>query len=111
MTLFKIIFLISWIILTIHLTQIFLHMNLEESPNSLSGDSDEHPRVFQMDDLLSHLDKLFNYQIRYVIKSTCGWSFELPSSRLKNWRKFPQTKLEETSVHSFNYFKVCVEAA
>lgn len=110
MTLFKIIFLISWIILTIHLTQIFLHTK-EESSNSLSSDSDEHPRVFQMDDLLSHLDKLFNYQIRYVIKSTCGWSFELPSSRLKNWRKFRQTKLEETSVHSFNYFKVCVEAA
>ena len=99
MTLFKIIFPISWIILTIHLTQSFLHTNLEESPNSLSGDLDEHPRVFQMDDLLSHLDELFNYQIRYVIKSTCGWSFESPSSRLKNWRKFPQTKLEETSVY------------
>ena len=62
--------------MTIHLTQIFLHTNLEESPNSLRGDLDEHPRVFQMDDLLSHLDKLFNYQIHYVIKSTCGWSFE-----------------------------------
>ena len=110
MALFKIFFLLSCIILTIHLTQIFLHTK-EESSNSLSSDSDEHPRVFQMDDLLSHLDKLFNYQISYVIKSTRGWSFESPSRRLKNWRKFPQTKLEETSVHSFNYFKVCVEAA
>ena len=108
MALFKIICLISCIILTIHLTQIFLHTK-EESSNSLSSDSDEHPHVFQMDDLLSHLDKLFNYQISYVIKSTRGWSFESPSRRLKNWRKFPQTKLEETSVYSFNYFKVWVE--